>query len=108
VTWAIREKIYSQRRACRALGHATRNLPLCGQSWVLAMMSFRKATARVWRPSGGGFGYRAGLGSDAGTPGHQANRKKLDRLYKRNGLTVAQAAVAATGLLARGTDGDPA
>ena len=83
VTWAIREKGYSQRRACGLVG--------------LEPKTYRYASKRPddeglrsrcgnWRRNGGGSAI--GVWPDAGARGHQLNHKKLYRLYKEERLTV--------------------
>ena len=51
MTWAIREKSYSQRRACRLVGMHPKTYRY-GQSG-LAMKGFA-SDCESWRPSGGG------------------------------------------------------
>ena len=84
MTWAVEEKGYSQRRACGLVG--------------LHPKTYRYASKRPGDEGPAGQAAGAGVaapavrlspsGSDAGAPGHQAQPKKLYRLYKEERLTV--------------------
>ena len=101
MTWAVNQKDYSQRRACRLVG--------------LQAKTYRYASTR---PDDGGlrtrlkelasqrrrFGYRR-LGLLLARQGVQINHKKLYRLYKEERLTVRKRGGRKRAL---GTDDNPA
>ncbi len=84
VTWAIREKEYSQRRACRLIG-------MDPKTWRYASRRPDDAAARGRLRELAGerrrFGYRR-LHILLGREGMTMNHKKLFRLYREEGLSV--------------------
>ena len=86
VTWAIRERSYSQRRACRLVGlHAKTYRYTSRRPDDDAVRVRLKELASQRRR----FGYRR-LGLLLGREGIRLNRKKLYRLYKEERLTVSR------------------
>jgi len=84
VTWAIRERSYSQRRACRLVGlHAKTYRYVTRRSDDAAVRARLRELASQRRR----FGYRR-LGLLLGREGIKLNEKKLYRLYKEERLTV--------------------
>jgi putative transposase len=84
VTWAIQEKHYSQRRACRLVGlHPKTYRYASTRSDDGALRAKLKDLASQRRR----FGYRR-LGLMLTRQGIKLNRKKLYRLYKEERLTV--------------------
>jgi len=84
VTWAVREKNYSQRRACGLVGlhpktyrYASRRPDDCALRVKLKELASQRRR----------FGYRR-LGLLLARQGIKLNRKKLYRLYKEERLTV--------------------
>ena len=90
VTWAIREKSYSQRRACRLVGPAPqdRYRYASQRSDDTALRTKLRELASQRRR----FGYRR-LGLLLARQGIKLNHKKLYRLYKEERLTCAGAVV---------------
>jgi putative transposase len=84
VTWAVREKSYSQRRACGLVGlHPKTYRYASKRTDDSALRAKLKELASQRRR----FGYRR-LGLLLARQGIKLNRKKLYRLYKEERLTV--------------------
>ena len=84
MTWAISEKGYSQRRACRLVGLQPKTYRYASTPagrWSLRARLKELASQRRR------FGYRR-LGLLLARQGVRINRKKLYRLYKEERLTV--------------------
>lgn len=84
MTWAVREKSYSQRRACRLIGLQPKTYRYAskrtGDEGVRAQL--RELASQRRR-----FGYRR-LGLLSARQGVRLNHKKLYRLYKEERLSV--------------------
>ena len=102
MTWAIKEKNYSQRRACRLVGLQPQTYRMPRQGRTIERCE-AGCGVRFQRRR---FGYRR-LGLLLARQGIRINHKKLYRLYKEERLPCASA-VAANALWARGADVDPA
>ena len=83
MTWAVREKGYSQRHACRLVGWYPK---------TYRYVTKRSGDEQLVQASAPGIAATAvrysASGSDVGTSGHQAQPKKLYRLYREERLTV--------------------
>ena len=87
VTWAIREKGYSQRRACRARRPASEDLSLCLDEAGRSRASQQAAGAGVAAPA-----VRLSASwSDAGAPGHQAQSQEALSALQGRAADRAQA-----------------
>jgi putative transposase len=84
VTWAIREKSYSQRRACRLVGLHPKT---CRYASKRSSDEGLRKRLRELASQRRRFGYRR-LGLMLERQGTKLNRKKLYRLYKEERLTV--------------------
>jgi putative transposase len=84
VTWAIREKSYSQRRACRLVGMHPKTYRYASKRSSDEGLRKRLRELASQRRR---FGYRR-LGLMLERQGIKLNRKKLYRLYKEERLTV--------------------
>ena len=85
VTWAIDEKGYSQRRACRLIGIEPKTYRYASSRGDDAAV--RAAAAGIWRRERRRFGYRR-LHILLRREGIVLNHKKLFRLYREERLTV--------------------
>ena len=104
VTWAVREKGYSQRRACGLVGlHPKTYRYVSKRSGDEGLRKQLRELASQRRR----FGYRR-LGLMLKRQGIKLNRKKLYRLYKEERLTVRKRGGRKRALGHAGTDGDPA
>lgn len=84
MTWAIRERDYSQRRACRLVGLHAKTYRYASRRPDDAAVRARLRELASQRRR---FGYRR-LGLLLGREGIRLNAKKLYRLYKEERLTV--------------------
>jgi len=84
VTWAINEKGYSQRRACRLVGLQPKTYRYASTRPDDGALRTRLKELASQRRR---FGYRR-LGLLLARQGVRVNRKKLYRLYKEERLTV--------------------
>jgi HTH-like domain len=103
VTWAVREKGYSQRRACGLAGLHPKTYRYASKRSGDEELRVRLRELASQRRR---FGYRR-LGLMLKRQGIKLNRKKLYRLYKEERLS-AQARWPQTGTGHAGADGDPA
>ena len=84
MTWAIREKSYSQRRACGLVGLHPKTYRYASTRSAMKELRERLRELASQRRR---FGYRR-LGLLLERQGIRLNRKKLYRLYKEERLTV--------------------
>ena len=101
MTWAVREKGYSQRRACGLVGLHPRTYRYASKRSGDEELRVRLRELASQRRR---FGYRR-LGLMLKRQGIKLNRKKLYRLYKEERLSVRKRG--GTGAGHAGADGDP-
>ena len=104
MTWAIREKGYSQRRACGLVGLHPKTYRYASKRTGDEELRARLRELASQRRR---FGYRR-LGLMLERQGIKLNRKKLYRLYKEERLTVRKRGGRKRALGTTGADGDPA